>query len=125
MQAVADWPVPFKNLTEVQSFLGLIGYYRKFIPHFSHKARPLHEFSHKDTPFEWQNKHTNAVNALKEAIASPDCLAIFDPDRETILTTDACEYAMGASLAQIYEHGERPIAFISKTFTDNELKYSL
>ena len=52
MQAVADWPTPFKNLTEVQSFLGLIGYYRKFIPHFSHKARPLHEFSHKDTPFQ-------------------------------------------------------------------------
>ena len=125
MKAVAKWPTPFKNLTEVQSFLGLIGYYRKFIPHFSHKARPLHEFSHKDTPFKWTDKHTNAVNTLKEAISSPDCLAIFNPDRETILTTDACDYAMGATLAQKYEHGERPIAFISKTFTDNELKYSL
>ena len=52
MQAITNWPIPFKNLTEVQSFLGLIGYYRKFIPHFSHIARPLHEFSHKDTPFQ-------------------------------------------------------------------------
>ena len=46
MKAVQEWPIPFKNLTEVQSFLGLVGYYRKFIPHFSHIAKLLHEFSH-------------------------------------------------------------------------------
>ena len=69
-QAMTDWKTPFKNLTEVQSFLGLVGYYRKFIRHFSHKAKPLYEFAHKNTEFIWQNKHTNAVNQLKEAITS-------------------------------------------------------
>ena len=125
MKAVTDWPTPFKNLTEVQSFLGLVGYYRKFIPHFSHIARPLHQFSHKDKPFLWEDKHTDAVTQLKNAITSPDCLAIFDPTRQTILTTDACEYAIGASLNQRYDHGERPIAFISKILTTTEKNYAM
>ena len=123
MKAVQEWPVPFKNLTEVQSFLGLVGYYRKFIPHFSHIAKPLHEFSHKDKAFIWESKHTEAVDKLKNAVLSPDCLAIFDPDRETILTTDACEYALGATLNQVYDQGERPIAFISKILIAAEKNY--
>ena len=124
-QAMMDWPTPFKNLTEVQSFLGLVGYYRKFIRHFSHLAKPLYEFAHKNTPFEWKDKHTDAVNALKQAMISPDCLVIFDPERKTTLTTDACDYAMGACLTQTYDTGDRPIAFISKTFNDTEMKYTL
>ena len=125
MKAVREWKTPFKNLTEVQSFLGLVGYYRKFIKHFSHKARPLHEFSHKDTPFVWQERHTHAVNQLKDAILSPDCLAIFDPTLPIFLTTDACDYALGAVLSQTHPSGERPVAFISKTLTNTELKYSM
>ena len=125
MKAVQEWPVPFKNLTEVQSFLSLVGYYRKFIPHFSHIAKPLHEFSHKDKAFIWENKHTEAVDKLKNAVLSPDCLAIFDPDRETILTTDACEYALGATLNQVYDQGERPISFISKILIAAEKNYAM
>ena len=125
METVREWKTPFKNLTEVQSFLGLIGYYRKFIKHFSHKAKPLYEFSHKDTPFVWTSKHTEAVQQLKNAILSPECLAIFDPTRTTILNTDACEYALGAVLTQKYDDGERPIAFISKILTNTENNYSM
>ena len=125
METVRDWPTPFKNLTEVQSFLGLIGYYRKFIKHFSHKAKPLHEFSHKDTPFVWTAKHTEAVTQLKNAILSPECLAIFDPYKTTFLSTDACDYALGAVLSQKYDNGERPIAFISKILTNTEYNYSM
>ena len=64
------------------------------------------------------------LNSNKQ-LHSPDCLAIFDPDRETTLTTDACDYAMGAVLTQQYEYGERPIAFVSKSLVDSELKYNL
>ena len=56
---------------------------------------------------------------------SPDCLVIFDPDRTTTLTTDACDYVMGACLTQTYDTGDQPIAFISKTFNDTEMKYTL
>ena len=69
-----------KNLKEVQSFLGLLGYYRKFIPHFSHLAKPLHAFARKDKKFIWEPEHTDAINKLKHAITDPQCLALFDPN---------------------------------------------
>ena len=52
MKAVTDWPVPFKNLHEVQSFLGLVGYYRKFTPRFSHTARYLYDLTRKNVEFK-------------------------------------------------------------------------
>ena len=125
MKAVTDWKIPFKNVTEVQSFLGLIGYYRKFIPHFSHIARHLYELTRKNIEFKWLEQHTQAVNALKNAILSPDCLAIFDSSLSTILTTDACDYALGAVLMQQFPQGERPVAFISRTLNNTEQNYSM
>ena len=125
MKAVTDWKVPFKNVTEVQSFLGLIGYYRKFIPHFSHIARHLHDLTRKNIEFIWEDKHTEAVDQLKKAITSPDCLAIFDPSRHTTLTTDACDYALRAVLTQKYDHGDRPVAFISRALNKTERNYSM
>ena len=125
MDAVLHWRTPMKSLREVQSFLGLIGYYRKFVKHFSHIARPLHALAKKDTKFIWTDEHTKAVETLKAAIADPQCLAIFDPKRETLLTTDACDYAVGAVLSQKHEHGERPVAFISKMLVDAQLNYSM
>ena len=106
IKAVTDWPVPFKNLHEVQSFLGLVGYYRKFIPRFSHTARYLYDLTRKNVEFKWTDKHTEAVDHLKKAVTSPDCLAIFDSALPTVLMTDACDYALGAVLMQKYPHGE-------------------
>ena len=117
MKAVTEWPVPFRNVTEVQSFLGLVGYYRKFIPHFSHLARYLNALTHKNVDFKWTNEHTDAVKSLKNAIVSPDCLVIFDSSLSTTLTTDACDYALGAMLMQKHPQGDRPIAFISRMLT--------
>ena len=125
MDAIIKWQTPMKNLKEVQSFLGLLGYYRKFIPHFSHLAKPLHAFARKDKKFIWEPEHTDAINKLKDAITDPQCLALFDPSRKTILTTDACDYAIGAALSQVYDNGERPIAFISKLLVNAELNYSM
>ena len=125
MKVVTDWPVPFKNLHEVQRFLGLVGYYRKFIPRFSHTARYLYDLTHKNIEFKWTDKYTEAVAQLKKAVTSPDCLAIFDSALPTILMTDTCDYALGAVLMQKYPHGERPIAFISCTLNSSERNYSM
>ena len=75
--------------------------------------------------FVWTDKHTAAVHALNKAIADPKCLAIFDPARDTSLTTNACQYAMGAVLAQTHDHGERPVAFLSKSLVAAQLNYSM
>ena len=94
-------------------------------PHFSHIARHLHELTRKNVEFKWTDKHTTAVNSLKDAITSPDCLTIFDSSRQTILTTDACDYALGAVLTQKHDHGERPVAFISCALNATERNYSM
>ena len=125
MDAVLKWPTPMKNLKEVQSFLGLLSYYYKFIPYFSYIAQPLHAFTRKDVKFVWNTEHTKAIDELKKAITSPQCLAIFDHDRKTTLTTDACDYAVGAVLSQKYDAGDRPIAFTSKLFASAQLNYSM
>ena len=125
MKAVTYLPVLFKNFYDVQSFLGLVGYYRKFIPHFSHTAQHLYDLTRKNVEFKWTDKYTEAVNHLKKVVTSPDCLAIFDSALLTVLMTDACDYALGAVLMQKYPHSERPNAFISCMLNSSELNYSI
>ena len=124
MKAITHWTTPFKTVKETQSFLGLIGYYRKFIKQFSAIARPLHNLTKKNSPFVWEPTHTQAVNTLKQIVSSPPCLLIFDPSRPTFLTTDASSYAIGAVLSQTQNDKDHPIAFISKTLTDAEQHYT-
>ena len=125
LKALLEWPVPFKSLRETQSYLGFTGYFRKFIEKYSHIARPLHALARKDTKFVWTDEHTQAVKQLNEALTNPKCLALFDSQRNTCLTTDACDYAMGAVLAQQYDSGERPIAFLSKSLDACQRNYSM
>ena len=124
MHTVINWPTPFKTITEVQSFLGLVGYYRKFIRNFSLLAKPLHLLAKKDVPFLWTDAHTLAVQTLQQRISTPPCLTIFSPTRVTTLTTDASDFAIGAVLSQIVDSREHPVAFISKTFTELEQRYT-
>ena len=124
MKTVTQWATPFKNVKEVQSFLGLIGYYRKFIKDFSAIAQPLHDLTKKDIQFNWTDAHTTSVNTLKRAISTPPCLTIFSPHRKTFLTTDASDHAAGAVLSQIHNNKEHPVAFISKSFTELERRYT-
>ena len=124
MHTVTQWRTPLASITEVQSFLGLVGYYRKFIRHFSFIAKPLHQLAKKDTPFQWTDKHTDAVQSLKHSISSPPCLVIFSSSRPTILTCDASDYAIGAVLSQYVDNKDHPVAFISKTLSDLEQRYT-
>ena len=84
IDGVIKWPTPMKNLKEVQSFLGLLSYYCKFIPHFSHIAKSLHAFAKKNKKFIWEQEHTDAVNELKKAITDPQC---YGTDRTKVVRT--------------------------------------
>jgi len=59
IKAVTQWPIP-KNITEVRSFLGLAGYYRKFVRDFSRIAAPLTNLTKKTTKYEWTDKYEEA-----------------------------------------------------------------
>ena len=144
---VKTWPVP-KTIKEVQSFLGLASYYRRFIPHFAKKAWCLHELVGptaskpknsskarvKETKaaesepaiteiktFEWTIKHQEAFDALKEALCAAPVLGYPNFTREFILETDASLKGLGAVLSQQQKDGSiRVIAYASRSLRPSE-----
>ena len=69
VQAIVDWPTP-SSIKELRGFLGLAGYYRKFIHHFGILAKPLTDLLKKDQPFVWAQSHATAFQLLKEALCT-------------------------------------------------------
>jgi hypothetical protein len=122
--AVKEWPNP-TNVKEVQSFLGLANYYRRFIKNFAHLATPLTDLTKKDNAFIWNDGAQNAFEALKLAITTEPVLAMFDPERPIEIETDASNFAIGAQIGQRdNEDRLRPIAFFSKKLSGPALRYA-
>jgi hypothetical protein len=121
--AIRDWTVP-ANVSEVRSFLGLTGYYRRFIRGYATIALPLTQLTKDDVPFRWTEETQAAFDALKGAISSAPTLAMPNVDLPFTVTTDASGYAIGAVLSQEGDDGEHPVAFMSKTLNNAQQIYS-
>ncbi|CAD0040808.1 unnamed protein product [Aureobasidium pullulans] len=100
--SIKEWPTP-KNLKEVQSFLGLANYNRKFISGYSQTALPLVELTKQDTPFIWKERQQKAFEALKQACIDGPTLRMFDSGKLVHIETDASDRAIGACLTQDHE----------------------
>lgn len=98
VQAVLDWPQP-KNVKDLQAFLGLANYYRRFIKNYSKIAGPLFRFTKKGQPFQWDNDAETMFQTLKQAFTTAPILGLFDPAKPLFLETDASDYALGACLS--------------------------
>ncbi|XP_076393341.1 uncharacterized protein LOC143265399 [Megachile rotundata] len=114
VKAVVHFPEP-KSIKDVQSFLGLSGYFRKFISHYSIIAKPLSDLLRKDKPFEFNNLQKTAFNQLKEVLCQSPVLKIYDPKSETELHTDASKDGFGAVLMQRSSDDEQlhPVYYMS------------
>lgn len=123
VKCVSTYPRP-RNKKQVQSFLGLVNYYRKFIQGCAEMSLPLTKLTRKDSVFDWSTECNEAFEALKTAITSPPVLAYPDFEREFIVTTDASNTCLGAVLSQISNQGDRPIAFASRALNSAETRYS-
>lgn len=107
--AVAQRPIPV-NAKELRSFLGLAGYYRKFVRHFGLICKPLTDLLKKQSLFVWTVKHSNSFNALKQALCNAPVLALPDFSKQFCIETDASGTGVGAVLLQ----EGHPLAYISK-----------
>lgn len=94
-KSIKEWPTP-KIVRDIQSFLGLANYNRKFIPEYSKVAIPLTKLTKKDIPFKWTNDQDNAFQALKRMCTTSPTLRIFDVKLPVQIGTDASDLAIGA-----------------------------
>ena len=122
---MVEWPV-LKNVKEVQSFLGFMNFYRKFIEKYSKIASPLMELTRKDQKFEWSPEAQKAFDELKKRFTSQPILMSFDPEKPIMLETDASDGAIGACISQPDDKGRlRPVAFYSRKFSSAEMSYEI
>lgn len=124
--AVRDWPQP-ETTTQVRSFLGFAGYYRRFIPAFSKVASPLHgllvgtaTLGKKSRPVLWTPACQAAFEHLKAALLSAPILAYADFTKPFLLYTDASFDGLGAVLSQVQGGKERVIAYASRSLAPAE-----
>ncbi|GJQ88522.1 hypothetical protein Trydic_g4933 [Trypoxylus dichotomus] len=123
VQIIQDFPTP-TNVKEVKPFLGLVGYYRKFIRDLARKTKPLTSLLKKNATFDWATEQQESFDQLRGELLTEPILQYPDFSREFILTTDASQFAVGAVLSQGEIGKDLPIAFASRTLNDSETRYS-
>ena len=113
---------PPKTPKQVCAFLGLVGYYRKFISHFAKMTKPLTLLTCQQAKFERTPTHQNTILTLQESVIQAPILCCLDPTKHYIVYTDASDDACGAQLSQQHDGMAFPIAFLSHTFMYTQKK---
>jgi hypothetical protein len=109
IQSIREWPTP-TTLKELRGFLGLTGYYRKFIKHYAIISQPLSALLKKGALFIWTDATEIAFQVLKQALITAPVLALPDFSLQFVIDTDACDVGIGAVLSQ----EGHPLAFVSR-----------
>ncbi|KAF4569440.1 hypothetical protein EYR36_009231 [Pleurotus pulmonarius] len=125
VSGVADWPTP-RTRTELQSFLGFVNFYRRFIKDYSHIARPLFDLTCAKE-WQWNDSAQSAFLRIKELITSEPVLVFPKEDRPYRVEADSSDYATGAVLSQLDPDDGKwhPVAFYSKSLQAAERNYEI
>ena len=125
VKGVLDWPTP-KCVKDVQKFLGLANYYRRFIKGFASIARLLHDMVKKDQKWDWTEKQEKVFRELKERFTKELVLVAPDLDKKMRMEVDALDYATGGVLSiECEDKLWRPVAFLSKLLNETGRNYKI
>ena len=115
-----------KTKSEIRSFLGMVGFYRKYIRNFAAIAKPLTDKTRKGEPttVQWDDVAETSFQALRDAMATEPVLRLPDLSRPFILTTDASQTGIGAVLMQEHDGMKMPVMYISRKLKPAESRYS-
>jgi len=105
VEGVLNWPAS-RNIKEVQKFLGLTNYYRRFIKDFAKIAAPLHILVRKEQKWKWKKEQKKVFEKLKAVFTTEPILAILDIDRKMRVEVDTSDYAIGGVLSTKCEDGK-------------------
>src|SRR5258708_39470536 len=123
--SVTEWPTPTK-VKEVQSFLGFVNFYQKFIHDFSDIAHPLYALTCKTQWWVWGSPKQEAFDALKKAVTSAPVLTFPSQSSRFHLECDTSNFVTGAVLSQAQADGmHQPITFMSNGLSDAECNYQI
>lgn len=125
VQAVLDCPRP-QTKKDVRSFLGLVGWYRRFVPDFARRAAPLSDLTRKSgtSQIHWGKEQEGAFQDLKEALCKDPVLQSPDFDQPFTVQTDASGVGLGAVLLQGDGEDQKPVAYISRKLFPRETRYA-
>ena len=126
LRGMREMPSP-SSLKELQTALGMFGFYPQFVPRYSTRVEELRRALRKDAPpFQWTAGMEAAFRDVREAILQSQVLAMFNPELPTVVTTDASNVGVGAVLSQVDpELGEQVVAFASCTLNPAQRRYSV
>lgn len=129
IEVVKKWTKPITTnkkqyVKAIRSFLGTVGWFRKFIPHFSDLAKPLYDLTKINAELVWTELHQHAFEQLRDAIINAPVLLAPDSSKDYLLHTDASLYAIGSILLQQDDTGaHRPVAYYSRTLSPAQRNY--
>ena len=124
VKAITDMAEP-QNIADLRRFLGLVNHLMKFCPNLAEKTKPLRDLLKKERAWVWDTAQQEAFQQLKADMASDQVLALYNPEKETMVSSDASSFGLGAVLMQKQQSGEmRPVAYASRSMTETERRYA-
>ena len=128
ISAVMNFPQPEVN-TQLRSFLGVVNYFRDFVPDHSNVVSPLHQMinhsASKQTKLKWTSEGEQAFKAIKLLISKSPMLYFIHDTAPIVLMTDASDYGIGGDMYQTIDGQKQLVALVSKSLTATQLKWSV
>lgn len=124
LEAIKKLPAP-QSIEEVRRTLGLMGYYRKFMPRFAELAAPLSNLTRKNANFKWEIEQQNSFEAMKKELLDSPGVAHYIPNLPLLLKTDASKVGVAGILLQQQNDDWRIIACVSRRLSNSEISYTI
>ncbi|GJY67096.1 putative reverse transcriptase domain-containing protein [Tanacetum coccineum] len=124
IEAVRNWEAP-RTPSKVSSFLGLAGYYRRFIENFSKIAKPLTVLTQKSKTYDWGEEQENSFQTLKDKLCNAPVLALPDGPKDFVVYCDASDLGLGCVLMQrgkVIAYASRQLKIHEKNYTTHDLE---
>ena len=124
VEAVTQMGEP-TDIAQLRQFLGMVNKVGKYIPSLADITKPLRDLLSKNNAWLWTEAQQKAFDEVKKALVSAPTLALYDPAKETRVSSDASSFGLGAVLTQAQEDGGwKPVAYISRSLTPTEQRYA-